>query len=174
MATSFPVEFSSSVFKLESLVGMHCVEVPASVIKKIGGKLNIRLICTLNESVSWQCGLVALGNGAAYFSVNPARRKKLGLQEGDKVRVKFEKDESEYGMEVPPELTALLQQDDEGRKRFDALPPGKRRYIIFYVSGVKNSQKRIARAILLIENLKKLPLGKESFREMLGLGPREE
>ncbi len=47
----------------------------------------------------------------ASSSVNLARRKKLGLLVGDKVRVKVESDESEYGMEVPPELAALLQKE---------------------------------------------------------------
>ena len=73
-------------------------------------------------------------------------------------------------MEMPPELAELLRQDEEGKTRFNQLTPGRQRYIIHYVSAVKSSQLRIDRAILLIENLKKLPKGKESFRETLGMG----
>jgi uncharacterized protein YdeI (YjbR/CyaY-like superfamily) len=83
--------------------------------------------------------------------------------------VVLEKDESKYGMEVPPELAELLAQDPEGAARFEGLTPGKQRYIIQYVSTVKSSQLRIDRAFLLIGNLKRLPVGKESFRAMLGL-----
>ncbi len=43
------------------------------------------------------------------------------------------------------------------------------RYVIFYVSSVKSTQLRVDRAVRLIGNLKKLPVGKESFRQMLGL-----
>jgi len=94
--------------------------------------------------------------------------KQIGVKDGEKVDVVLEPDESKYGMAVPEELQELFKQDKEGKKRFDLLTPGRQRYIIHYVSSVKNSQKRVDRAILLIENLKKLPKGKENFRDMLG------
>ena len=109
-----------------------------------------------------------MGNGSGYISINSKRLKQLALHAGSEVWVKLQKDESKYGMEVPEELEELLQQDHEGKRRFEGLTPGRQRYIIHYVAGVKSSQLRIDRAILLIENLKKLPVGKESFREMLG------
>jgi uncharacterized protein YdeI (YjbR/CyaY-like superfamily) len=119
--------------------------------------------------LTFQGGLMALGAGSAYISLNAARMKKLGLKPGDKVRIDLKKDESEFGMTMPDELKELLNQDPEGKRRFDKLTPGKRRYIIHYVNSVKNSQKRIDRAILLITNLKKTTEGKETFRQMLGL-----
>jgi uncharacterized protein YdeI (YjbR/CyaY-like superfamily) len=112
--------------------------------------------------------LVALGGGSGYISINNKRLKQLGLQTGETAHISLQKDETAYGMEFPEELTELLSQDEEGKRRFDMLPPGKQRYIIYYVAGVKNSQLRIDRALLLINNLKQLPLGKESFKEMLG------
>ncbi len=42
------------------------------------------------------------------------------------------------------------------------------RYILNYVSTVKSLNLRVERAFLLISNLKKLPKGKETFKEMLG------
>ena len=164
--------FVTRIYRLEHLVGMHYLEIPAQVIEQLGGKLNVRLLCTVNQSLTFQCGMVALGNGNAYISINAKRMKQIGVKFGDEVSVSLEKDKSEYGMDVPEELSALLEQDEEGKRRFDMLPPGKQRYIIYYVSQVKRSQLRIDRAILLISNLKLLPEGNESFREMLGLGPR--
>lgn len=52
--------------------------------------------------------------------------------------------------------------------RFELLKPGMQRYVLQYVAGVKSSELRIDRAILIIENLKVLKEGKETFREMLG------
>lgn len=163
------IKFNTSIHRLEHLVGMHYLEVSEKVVQQLGGKLKIRLLCTLNNAITFQCGLVALGSGKAYISINAKRMKQLGLKQGDKVAVALEKDSSKYGMEVPEELSELLAQDDEGRKRFNRLTPGKQRYIIHYVSSVKSSQLRIDRAILLITNLKRLPPGKEDFRGMLGL-----
>ncbi|MBC5994715.1 YdeI/OmpD-associated family protein [Pontibacter cellulosilyticus] len=167
-ATTHEIKYKAHINKLAHLVGMHYVEVPQEVVQQLGGKYNVRLLCTVNDSLTFQGGIVALGNGSGYISINSKRLKQLALQAGSEVWVKLEKDESKYGMEVPEELEELLQQDAEGKKRFDGLTPGRQRYIIHYVAGVKTSQLRIERAILLIENLKKLPVGKESFREMLG------
>ena len=111
---------------------------------------------------------MALGEGKAYISINAARMKKLKVEEGDTVSVSLTKDESKYGMELPEELVEIFRQDKEAKRRFDLLTPGKQRYIIFYVAGVKNPQLRIDRAMLLLTNLKKLPEGKEEFRAMLG------
>ena len=161
------INYRSYINKLPHLPG-HYIEVPPDVVQQLGGKFKVRLLCTINDKLTFQGGLVALGVGAGYISINNKRLKQLGLQQGDEVQVKLEPDESEFGMEIPEELTELFNQDEEGKRRFDLLPPGKQRYIIYYVSGVKSSQLRIDRALLLINNLKQLPVGKESFREMLG------
>lgn len=172
MSKDSSIQFQTKIYKLKHLVGMHYLEVPEKIVKKLGGKFSMRLLCTVNSTLTFQCGLVALGNGDAYISINAKRMKLLNVTFGSKVSVELKKDESKYGMKVPEELAELLAQDPEGMKRFKKLPPGKQRYIIHYVSTVKSTQLRIDRAILLIENLKKLPPGKESFREMLGLGKR--
>ncbi|WP_114783224.1 DUF1905 domain-containing protein [Botryobacter ruber] len=169
MAATAPVTYKTSINRLEHLMGTHYLEVPPEVIQQLGGKLKQRLHCTVNHTLTFQCGLVALGQGAAYISLNNKRMKEAGIKFGDVVHVSLQPDESEYGMEVPEELAELLRQDDEGQRRFRLLTPGKQRYIIQYVASVKSSQLRIDRALLLINNLKTLPVGKESFRQMLGL-----
>ena len=164
-----PITYKSKIYRLEHLVGMHYFEVPPDIIKKLGGTFKMRLHCTINAKLTYQGGLVALGNGSGYVSINMTRLKKLGLKFKDEVTVSLVKDESEYGMVVPEELNELLNQDEEGFRRFKKLTIGKQRYIIYYVNSVKNSQKRIDRAIFLITNLKKTKEGKESFRQILGL-----
>lgn len=163
------ITYKTKIYKLEHLVGMHYLEVPRDIIDKLGGKFKMRLLCTINDKLTFQGGLVALGNGSGYISINMSRLKKLGLKFKDTVTISLKKDESEFGMEVSEELKELLEQDEEGMRRFKLLTPGKQRYIIHYVNTVKNSQLRIDRAIMLISNLKKTKEGKESFRAMLGL-----
>jgi hypothetical protein len=167
------ITYKTKIYKLEHLVGMHYLEIPPDIIDKLGGTFKMRLLCTVNNKLTFQGGIMALGNESGYISINQTRLKKLGLKFKDEVTVSLKRDESEYGMDIPEELRELLEQDEEGMRRFKLLPPGKQRYIIHYVSTVKNSQKRIDRAILLITNLKKLKEGKESFRQMLGLDPEQ-
>ncbi|MCG9910709.1 MAG: YdeI/OmpD-associated family protein [Flavobacteriales bacterium] len=172
MELRFTIEFESHLFLLEHLPGMHCIEIPEHIVQKLGGKFSIRLICTVNGALSFSCGLVALGGGSGYISLNKKRMKELGVKNGDTLRITLQPDDSEYGMEVSEELGEILRQDEEASRRFKALTPGKQRYIIHYVSMVKSSSLRIERGLLLLTNLKKLPEGKETFRGMLGMEPR--
>ena len=164
---SSPIEFKTGVYRLPHLGG-HYLEIPAAIVIRLGGSFSIRLWCTVNGRVRFQCGLVALGEGTGYISLNSTRMKEIGAKEGDDVSVSLCEDHSEYGVELPAELEELFRQDAEGKKRFDGLVPGKQRFIIRYVSGVKNAQLRVEKAVFVIENLKKLPLGKESFKGMMG------
>jgi len=168
MAAVFPLHFTTRIGRLPHL-NMFYLELSPGIVEQVGGPTGIRLLCRVNGADPFPCGPVSLGKGSAYISINTQRMKAQGLKLLDEVEVVLEKDNSRYGMEMPPELAELLVQDPEGAARFDGLTPGKQRYIIQYVSTVKSSQLRIDRAILLIGNLKRLPAGKESFRGMLGL-----
>ncbi|WP_159470951.1 YdeI/OmpD-associated family protein [Dyadobacter sp. 3J3] len=163
-----PVLFKSKIHQLEHLAGTRYLLVPHEIVEKLGNSFSIRLWCTVDEKIKWQCGLVALGNGDAYISINAQRIKQLKAKEGAPFTVALEIDDSEYGLEVPEELKELLDQDEEGNRRFNMLVAGKRRFIIRHITGVKNSQLRIERAVTLIKNLKRLPAGKEGFKEILG------
>ncbi len=173
MAKKKSIRFSARIGLLTHLPGMRYLEIPKSVVAELGGKFRIRLVCKVtsgSKSLSFQGGLVALGGGKGYISITQKRLKELGVREGDRVALELQPDGSRYGLQMPAELRALLAQDTEGARRFERLTPGRRRYILHYVGAVKNSDLRLERAMLLIENLKTLPEGKESFREMLGLG----
>ncbi|MDB5274157.1 MAG: hypothetical protein JWO58_2524 [Chitinophagaceae bacterium] len=160
------MKFTSHVYRLDYL-NTHYIEIPVSIVKKLGGKFNVRLLCTINNQLTFQCGIVALGEGKGYISLNAKRLKELKLKKGDKVQVVLKNDDSEFGAEIPEELVEVFAQDKEGFKRFQQLIPGKQRFIIRHVCAVKNTQLRIDRALTLIENLKKLAPGKETFKGML-------
>ena len=68
----------------------------------------------------------------------------------------------------------MIEQDPEAALRFEMLSAGMQRYILTYVGAVKNPDKRIERAILLMRNLVQQQEGQESFREMLGLPRHRE
>jgi hypothetical protein len=160
------INFKSKIYKLEHLAG-HYVDIPASVVKKTGGIGKQRLVCTIDGVMTWKCGLVAHKAGGAYILLNKKQMQMGKFNAGQAVNVSLEKDTSQYGMDVPPELKEVFKQDKIGKERFDKLVPGKRRYIIYYVNQVKSPDLRIERAVRLIGNLKKLPPGKETFAGIL-------
>lgn len=165
------INFKTHIGLLTHLPGMHYLEIPQEVVQQLG-TLKQRLHCTVNGKVKFQCGLMALGEGKAYISISKKRMQELGVKLEDTVTVKLEKDDSTYGTEMPAEMEELLRQDEEGNRRFLLLKPSMQRYMLNHVGAVKSVQLRVDRAITLIENLKKLPEGKEDFRAMLGLPPR--
>ncbi len=169
MAAARTLHFSARIGKLEYLLGVSILEVPATVVKKAGGPGKRRFTCTINNSLSFPCGLMAFHDGMAYITLNKARMKALKLKQGDTAEVTLKPDTSEFGLPVPEELKELLEQDPEGDARFRMLTPGKQRTIIYFISNVKSSQLRIDRALLMIGNLKKMPRDKVHMRGLLGL-----
>ncbi len=126
----------------------------AEVFKSEGVK---RVVACLTSDIGeheYQCGLLSVGSGNTGIMINKTIRTKLGIFEGTRLRVRLSKDESEYGLEMPEELAELMRQDEEGDRLFHALTDGKRRSLIYVVSSVKNSERRIERAIRVIEHLK--------------------
>ncbi len=166
-----PITFKSQIDYLPKLK-LTYVTVPSEIVDKVGG-IGTRLMVSINGAKAFHGGMVALGGGDAYITVNKKRMKKFGVNEGEEVEVSLELDHSKYGMEMPEELEALLEQDQEGERRFEMLAPSKQRYIIHYVSQVKSSQKKIDRAIMLINNLKALPEDEFDMRKLFGLPPRD-
>jgi hypothetical protein len=162
-----PITFKTHIDKLSYLKTFY-LEIPATIVKKIGGIGKVRLICEVNKQLTFQCGLMSLPEGKAYISINSKRMKELGVENGDTVNVILTEDTSEFGVNVPEELTELFKQDPEGKRRFDLLKPGMQRYILNYVNTVKSPQLRVGKAFMLISNLKNLTPGKETFKEILG------
>lgn len=132
----------------------HCfVEVPLSIANVFIDAGNKRVVCTLQGSLSYHCGLLHNGKGGYIVSVNSARRKKLGLQEGQVIDVRLETDHSEYGMPMSDELREVLDQDDQSREYFEKLTPGKQRSLIHWADGVKSSNIKIRRALVMTQHL---------------------
>lgn len=154
-------------------VGYTHITVPAEIVEQIGG-FNTRLLCSVNGNKKIHSGLMGKGDGRGMIIINKARIKKWGLDFNSEIEATIEPDDSKYGAEIPEELEALLEQDRDGLKAFEKITPGQQRYIIGYVDGVKSVQKRIDRAIMLINNLKTMPEGPFNHRHLLGMPPREE
>lgn len=114
---------------------------------------NRRILCSINGNKPYQCALMRI-EGGYYILVNNQMRKKLGIDEGDKVTVTIEKDHSEFGHDVPESFQVLLDQDDEGRPYFEQLTKGKQRSLIYLVKKVKNIDSQLAKGLAIMHHLK--------------------
>jgi hypothetical protein len=147
-----------------NLWGYHLV-VSAVALKPLNLGKNKRVLCTLNNHLTIHSGLMPLGDGDCYILINKEVRQKLKLELGDMVALKIEEDKSEFGMEMPEELSALLEQDEYGATFFNALTPGKKRTLIHLVLSKKQTDTRIKFALKMMEHLK-LMEGKLDFKSL--------
>jgi len=159
------MEFTSKLENFNTKLWTYHVKVPKHVSAYYLEKGIKRFVCTLNDSLSFQCAMMPAGEGVYFINLNKKIRDQLKLKEGSKINVTLEKDNSEYGLPFPEELKELLAQDSVGNSLFQQLTPGKQRNILYYVNQVKNSDLRIHRAMLFIEYLKRNK-GKLNFREL--------
>lgn len=165
------VTYTSVVQKLP-YINYVVVEVPPQILEQLPslpGRANFkeRLIIRLDSKASWQCGILAMGEGSGCVSVNAARLKEIGKAEGDEVTVELFKDASEFGVEVADEVIEYWAQDEEAYRRFMLLKPGMQRYILNYVTAAKTPEKRLERTVVQFRNLVQLAEGKETYREIL-------
>jgi len=119
------------------------------------GEKDRRVICKINGEMETRSAIMP-GKLGYFIMINQHTVKKLRLRIGDKVILNLEKDNSEYGMEMPDELREMLIQDDEGSKYFHELTPGKQRNLIYIVSKVKNTNSRINKALAIMHHLKEV------------------
>lgn len=165
--------FISKISHLDKLK-MHHITITDEILKSFwtekdkGSMYNQRFYITVNDSITWQGGSMPLGDNKAYIVLSKARMKKLDVHLNDEVNVELKRDFSKYGFVVPEEFTEVLNQDPEGKVRFESLTMGNQRAIIYLVVQIKSSEKKIEKSIFFLENLKRAKKGEETMRNALG------
>lgn len=141
------------------------IRVPADITTTLlasSGKR--RVVCALDGQDPHQCALTPIGQGLYVIKVNAKRKKQLGLTPGDKIQVDLYPDDSEYGLPMPEELAAVMQEDPEGHTAMHSLTMGKLRTLLYIVSQGITSDRRLQRAVLIVEHVKQR--GKIDYRAL--------
>jgi hypothetical protein len=123
--------------------GYFYLIIPSEVVNQFDNKRHTRLICTINEHFSFQCGLNHLGDGNFFIIVGSQKMKEIGKKLGDKVRFEIKEDPNPLGVDMPEVLEAVLEQDDELKSIFENLSLGKQRSVIFAIQKIKSIDKQI-------------------------------
>lgn len=148
------VKFKTELVQSTTGSGWHFLLVEKKIERKFGfeGKFK-RVVCSINDGEPFQCALMPWGE-IFYIIVNKQKRDAIGIVAGDMVNVELVKDESKYGLPMPEEFAEVLKQDAQGDRLFHALTEGKQRSLIHVVRTVKNIDKRIHTALIVVEHLK--------------------
>ncbi|MEN2284095.1 YdeI/OmpD-associated family protein [Algoriphagus sp. SE2] len=153
--------------KLESFEFNHWsfhVPVPDDISKKIIDDFNRRVLVKVNGEGPWHMALMK-SKDYWYILINQEIRKAQRLETGDLISISLEKDNSEYGHELPEEFQVLLDQDEEGADFFKSLTPGKQRSLVYIVTKVKSPESRMKKSLAIMHHLR-LSKGKLDFKQL--------
>ncbi|MBW1296274.1 DUF1905 domain-containing protein [Aquimarina litoralis] len=123
--------------------GYFYLKFDADVINKFSKKRATRMICSIDNIVSYRCGLNHLGDGNFYVIVAGKYLEKLQKELGDEVHYTIEEDPDQLGVDMPEVLSVFLEQDLEAKDIFNTITDGKKRSLIYSVIKIKNIDKQI-------------------------------
>ena len=156
--------FKSIVSVLDSNVYGHYLTVPRKVSDQYRDT-DRRMVAIIGGKVKIHCALMPKGKSEYMILLHKHIRKKLQISLGDEVEVNLEKDESEYGMPLPEELSELWDIDPDAFQVFHTLTKGKQRTLIYQIGQGKRSETRAKKAVAIMEYLKMVN-GKLDFKEL--------
>ncbi|MDO9553238.1 YdeI/OmpD-associated family protein [Rhodonellum sp.] len=154
--------FSTSLQKFDSNLWQYHFPVPDAIALRLIEGENKRIICKINDQVTFQAALMK-SESYWFVLVNKKHREELNLMNDQIIKISLVKDLSEYGHEMPEEFQVLLDQDDEGNFYFRALTKGKQRSLVYLVSKLKTSNSRLIKALAIVHHLKEVK-GKLDFK----------
>ncbi len=133
--------------------GYFFLRINAGTVEQLSKKRATRLICTLDKTLSYQCGLNHLGNGDFFIILAGKHLRTLRRSAGDSVHCELAEDPNPLGVDVPPVLEALLEQDDDLKTRYEQLTDGGKRGLIHAVNTAKDIDRQVQIAIAILHGV---------------------
>lgn len=151
------------VFKSEQTIGQlekrkggyFFLQIDAELVNRYKNGRSTRLICKLDNKLSFQCGLNHLGDGNYFIIISGKNLSAINRQPGDRVVFELMEDPNPLGVDMPAVLESLIEQDSELKAKFEKLTLGKKRSVIHQVNKIKDIDRQIARTIELIDLVRK-------------------
>lgn len=127
--------------------GYFFLKIEAEIINRFVKKRHTRMICVLDEKITFRCGLNHLGDGNFFIIVAGKFLEQLNKKVGSLIHFKIEEDPDQLGVEMPEVLEALLNQDEDLKSIFDKITDGKKRSLIYTILKVKDIDKQVQASI---------------------------
>ncbi len=140
-----------------TITGTHSVLIPIKEVKPFldNGHSRVALKAYFkNKEITFH-GKLHKRNETVLISFGKRYQKELGVMASDFFQLQILEDTTKYGVEMPQELSAVLETDDEALERFRKLTAGKKRSLIYFILRFKNIQTRVDRALIICENLRR-------------------
>jgi Domain of unknown function (DUF1905)/Bacteriocin-protection, YdeI or OmpD-Associated len=145
--------FTAPLETWKSKSTFYIITFPHPVEDLFGTKGRMRFTGTIN-GVAVEQALMPGRSGFHYISLGGTLRRKLKLREGDMVEVELKRDERpDDFVELPEALTAALELEPLLKKKFDALTPGYKRSLSYWINSAKGIDTRVNRSLEILKRL---------------------
>jgi len=135
-------------------MGYPFIEVPTEIAEKFSTETNTRIVAIFEKNYPKHSALRRTKNGNFIITLSKGFLNDMKKELGELVNLTIEPDQSKYGMPIPEEWQAFLDQDDELRVKFEALTPGRIRGYLHYLGQPKTIDGRIKRCLDFAEKFK--------------------
>jgi hypothetical protein len=132
--------------------GYFYLTIPSVIVNQYKNKRYTRFLCTLEDSLTFQCGLNHLGDGNFFIILSSGNLKIVQKQLGDKIHFELNEDPNPLGVNMPEILDSIIEQDADLKGIFESLTLGKKRNIIHQIIKIKDIDKQIQKSIKLIQD----------------------
>jgi hypothetical protein len=131
--------------------GYFFLKIDADIVNQFQNKRHTRFLCTLEDRLTFQCGLNHLGDGNFFIILSTSNLANVQKKLGDKIHFELNEDPNPLGADMPEVLEAVIEQDERLKTIFESLTPGKKRNIIHQISRIKDIDKQIQKSNKLIQ-----------------------
>jgi hypothetical protein len=124
------------------------IEVPASVVQKLGGGGRPLVTVTINGHT--YPSAIAVRGGTSMIPLSAENRTRAGVSAGDRVEVNVELDTKPREIEVPADFERALAKHPAARRAFEGLSNSHKTAHVLAIEGAKTDetrQRRITKAI---------------------------
>jgi len=160
---TYKFESTLEKFQKNKIWSFH-IKIPETIVSKFEKK-DKRFVCTLNDFISFQCGLLSAGELGFFININASIRKKINLNLHDTLRISLKKDTSKYGLPIPKVFEELLKQDPDFDRVFHKLTAGKQRSLLHRIGNYKNENTQLEKLMILRNYLIQVK-GRLDFKEL--------
>ncbi len=154
---SFPYRFTAAI-RLHGddnpMYVQHSVPVPPELVDYMKARKLRRLSGTL-DAVPFNLALQGrAGENERCLQLSRQTMRALKAKDGISITVTCTPDENPDEVALPEELMEVFYLEPEAAARFEAMTPGRRRSLAYYVGSAKGIDTRIKRALELAHKLR--------------------
>jgi len=130
--------------------GYFYLIISSDIVNQYKNKRHTRFLCTLEQNLTFQCGLNHLGDGNFFIILSSSNLARVQKKLGDIIHFELNEDPNPLGVDMPEILDAIIEQDEQLKAIFESLTLGKKRYIIHQINRIKDIDNQIQKSIKLI------------------------